>query len=136
MVHNPKNWIIVASIQITILLGSFNLPNSIINGPFWFAPIIDIGRISSLFAFPAVDSVLVLRLLAIGRRKKEYIRKYIDPSNYDQFDLIEPIYFISITQKQIDSIQLAFNNSRDDLIFDTSFPFDSLQKCIQGSKNV
>jgi hypothetical protein len=135
MKHSPKNWLMVGFIQLGILVGSFNLPNSIINGNTWYAPLIDFGRIASLFGFPVGDTVLAIRLLAIGRRKKEYIRQFIDAKNHARYDTIEPINFISITEEQIQLIELAYRESRNDLIFDTSFPYESLQKYITGTHN-
>jgi hypothetical protein len=135
--HSPKNWLMVGFVQLGIVIGSFNLPNSIVNGATWYAPLIDLGRIASLFAIPAGDTVLAIRLLAIGKRKKEYLKQFIDSTNHAKYELIDPIHFISITPKQMDSIELAYNNSRDDFILDTSFPFESLQKYLQESpKNV
>jgi hypothetical protein len=134
MKHNPRNWLMVGCVQVGILIGSFNLPNSIINGSTWYAPIIDFGRIASLFGLPVGDTVLAIRLIAIGRRKKEYLRQFIDASNHARYDNIEPINFISLTEEQIQSIELAYHNSRDDYILDTSFPYQSLQKYITGSQ--
>jgi hypothetical protein len=123
----------VGFMQLGIVIASFNLPNSIVNGATWYAPLIDFGRIASLFAIPAGDTVLAIRLLAIGKRKKEYLKQFIDSNNHAKYELIDPIHFISITPKQMDSIELAYINSRNDLILDTSFPFESLQKYLQES---
>jgi hypothetical protein len=132
MKHNPKNWTIIALIQLTITISSFNLPNNIINGATWYAPIIDFGRIALLFGVPIVDAILVTKLLAIGKQKKTHLKQFMDTSDRIRYESIAPIYFISLTSKQIDSIELAFNYSRNDLVFDTSFPFESLQHHLQG----
>jgi hypothetical protein len=137
MKHSLKNWSIVASIQLGILFGSFSLPNNIVNGATWYALILDFGRIALLFGIPLSDLFLVLKLLTIGKRKKAYLKQFIDPSNYVEYDSISPFRFINITSKQINSIKLAFENSRSDLILNASFPFESLQHYLQGTnKNV
>lgn len=133
MKHSIKNWSIIASIQLGIIVGGFSLPNNIINGATWYAPILDFGRIALLFAVPVVDIFLLLKLLATGKRKKIYLKQFIDASNHIEYESIYPIYFVNLTSKQMDSIKLAFNNSRDDLIFDASFPFKSLQQYLQGT---
>ena len=132
MKHSPKNWAIVCSIQLGIIVGGFSLPNHIVNGATWYAPIVDFGRIALLFGFPVGNTILSLNLLALGKRRKAYLRQFIDISNHVKYDSIDPIYFANLTPKQIDLIELAFNHSRDDLIFDTSFPFESLQQYLQG----
>jgi hypothetical protein len=137
MKHSPKNWAIIGSIQLLIIIGGFNLPNNIVNGATWYAPVIDFGRIFLLFIVPIGDAVLAIKILAIGRRKKEYIKQFIDDSNYAKYELIDPIHFVNLKSKQIDSIELAFKHSRNDLIIDTSLPFKSLQHYLKGTnKNV
>jgi hypothetical protein len=137
MKHSPKNWAMVCSIQLGIIVGGFSLPNHVVNGATWYAPIVDFGRIALLFGFPVGDIILSRNLLAIGKRRKAYLRQFIDANNQIKYESIDPIYFANLTSKQIDSIELAFQNSRDDLIFDTSFPFESLQHYLQGkNKNV
>jgi hypothetical protein len=137
MKHSPKNWAIVCWLQLGIIVGGFSLPNHVVNGATWYAPIVDFGRIALLFGFPIGDTILALNLLAIGKRRKLYLRQFIDVSNHIKYDLIDPIYFANLTSKQLDAIELAFNNSRDDLVFDPSFPFESLQHHLQGkTKNV
>ncbi|WP_310488159.1 hypothetical protein [Chamaesiphon sp. VAR_69_metabat_338] len=137
MKHSLRNWSIIASIQLGIIVGGFSLPNHIINGATWYAPILDFGRIALLFGIPVGDGFLLLKVLAIGKRKKTYLKQFIDASNYIEYESIHPIYFTSLTSKQMDSIELAFKNSRNDSIFDASFPFESLQKYLQGTnKNV
>ena len=133
MKHSIKNWSIIASIQLGIIVGGFSLPNNIINGATWYAPILDFGRIALLFAVPVVDIFLLLKILATGKRKKIYLKQFIDASNHIEYESIYPIYFVNLTSKQMDSIKLAFNNSRDDLIFNASFPFKSLQQYLQGT---
>ena len=137
MKHSPKNWAIVCWLQLGIIVGGFNLPNHIVNGATWYAPILDFGRIALLFGFPVGDTILSLNLLALGKRRKADLRQFIDISNHVKYDSIDPIYFANLTPKQIDLIELAFNNSHNDLIFDPSFPFESLQHYLQGkNKNV
>lgn len=137
MNHSPRNWAIVALIQIGIIIGGFSLPDRIVNGATWYAPILDFGRITLLFGLPVCDIFLIIRLLAIGKRKKAYLKQFIDRSNHFEYESIDPIYFINFTTRQMKSIELAFENSRNDLIFEPSFPFDSLQHYIQGNnKNV
>jgi pilus assembly protein TadC len=131
MKHNPKNWAIIAWVQLGIIIGGFSLPNSVINGATWYAPIVDFGRIALLFGFPVGDIVLSIKLLKIGNRKKIHLKQFIDISDRVEYELINPIYFINITSKQIALIELAFRNSRHDLIFDVSFPFESLKKYLQ-----
>jgi hypothetical protein len=133
MKHNPKNWMIVCSIQLGIVIGGFSLPNSIVNGATWYAPAIDLGRIALLFGFPVGDTIPLLNLLAIGKRKKAYLKQFIDVDNHLNYESIASIYFANLTSKQINSIELAFKNSRNDLIFDPSFPFESLQRYLQGT---
>jgi hypothetical protein len=137
MKHSLKNWSIIGSIQLGIIVGGFSLPNHIVNGATWYAPIVDFGRIALLFGTPVVDLFLLLKLLKNGKRKKTYLKQFIDVSNQIKYESIDPIYFINLTSRQIDSIELAFKNSRDDLIFDPSFPFESLQHYLQGkNRNV
>jgi hypothetical protein len=137
MKHSPKNWAIIAFIQLGITICGFSLPNHIVNGATWYAPILDFGRIALLFGFPLTDIFLSLKLLTIGKRKKIYLKQFIDVGNHAEYESIRPIYFISLTSKQMSSIEIAYENSRDDLIFDTSFSFKSLQYCLQGAnKNV
>ncbi len=137
MKHSPKNWAMVCSIQLGIIVGGFSLPNHVVNGATWYAPILDFGRIALLFGFPVGDIVLSLKLLAIGKRRKAYLRQFIDANNHVKYESIDPIYFANLTSTQIKSIELAFNNSRDDLIIDPSFPFESLQHYLRGkNKNV
>jgi hypothetical protein len=134
MKHSLKNWVIVGSIQLGIIIGSFNLSNSIVNGATWYAPIIDFGRIASLFGIPVCDAALAMRLLSIGRRKKEHLKQFIDDSSHAKYELIDPIHFISLTSEQMDSIELAFRHSRDDSVLDNNLPFNSLQRHLQGTK--
>lgn len=134
MKHSPKNWAIVCLLQLGIIVGGFSLPNHVINGATWYAPIIDFGRIALLFGFPVGDIILSRNLLAIGKRRKAYLKQFIDVSNHPKYELIDSIYFVNLKSKQIDLIELAFKNSRDDLVFDPSFPFESLQHYLQ-SKN-
>ncbi len=137
MKHSPKNWAIIASIQLGIIIGSFSLPNNIVNGATWYAPIIDFGRIALLFGIPVGDVFLSLKLLKTGKRKKIYLKQFIDASNHVEYESIDSIYFINLTSKQISSIELAFKNSSDDLIFGANFPFESLQHYLQRTnKNV
>jgi hypothetical protein len=137
MKHSLKNWSIVASIQLGILFGGFSLPNNIVNGATWYAPILDFGRIALLFGIPFSDLFLLLKLLAIGKRKKIYLKQFIDADNHIEYESISSICFINLTSKQINSIKLAFENSHNDLIFNASFPFESLQNYLQGTnKNV
>ncbi len=137
MKHSLKSWSIIASIQLGIIIGGFSLPHSLINGATWYAPVIDFGRIALLFGVPFGDIFLVLKLLADGKRKKKHLKQFIDVSNHSKYELIDPIHFINLTSKQMDSIEIAFRNSRDDLIIDPSFPFRSLQHYLQGTtKNV
>ncbi len=133
MKHSLKNWSIIGSLQLGIIVGGFSLPNHIVNGATWYAPIIDFGRIALLFGFPLSDVCLLLKLLTIGKRKKTYLKQFIDIGNHVEYESIDPIYFINLTSKQIDAIELAFKNSRNDLIFDASFPFKSLQHYLQGT---
>ena len=137
MKHSLKNWSIIASIQLGIIVGGFSLPNHIVNGATWYAPILDFGRIALLFGIPTGDIFLLIKLLEIGKRKKTYLKQFTDANNHVEYESISSIYFINLTSKQMNSIELAFKNSRDDLIFDASFPFESLQKHLQGTnKNV
>jgi hypothetical protein len=137
MKHSFKNWSIIASIQLGIIVGGFSLPNNIVNGATWYAPILDFGRIALLFGIPLGDGFLLLKLLAIGKNRKTYLKQFIDASDRIEYESIHPIYFISLTSKQMNSIELAFKNSRDDLIFDARFPFESLQNYLKGTnKNV
>jgi hypothetical protein len=137
MKHSPKNWAIIASIQLGVIIGGFSLPNNIVNGATWYAPIVDFGRIALLFGVPFGDIFLSLKLLTIGKRKKIYLKQFIDISDRIEYESIDPIYFISLTSKQMNSIELAFNNSHDDLILDASFPFKLLKHYLQEtSKNV
>ncbi len=137
MKHSLKNWSIIASIQLGIIVGGFSLPNNIVNGATWYAPIVDFGRIALLFGIPFGDIFLLLKLLTIGKRKKIYLKQFMDTSNHIEYELINPIYFANLTSKQMNSIELASKNSRNDLIFNASFPFESLQHYLQGkNKNV
>jgi hypothetical protein len=137
MRHSPRNWAIIACIQLGILVGSFSLPNNIVNSATWYAPILDFGRIALLFGVPFGDVFISLKLLAAGKRKKIYLEQFIDANDRIEYESIDPIYFINLTPKQINSIELAFKNSHNDLIFDASFPFKSLQNYLQGTnKNV
>jgi hypothetical protein len=137
MKHSPKNWAIIASIQLAIIASGFSLPNNIVNGATWYAPIIDFGRIALLFGFPFGDVFLTLKLLTIGKRKKAYLKQFIDASDRVEYESIDPIYFINLTSKQMNLIELAFKNSRDDLFLDTSFPLESLRHHLQRTdKNV
>ena len=128
MKHSPTNWLIITLTQLGIIVGSFSLPNNIVNGATWYAPILDFGRIALLFGVPFGDLVLSMKLLATGKRKKIYLKQFIDASNHIEYELINPIYFISLTPNQMNSIELIFKNSRDDLIFDATSPFKSLQR--------
>jgi hypothetical protein len=132
MKHSLKSWSIIASIQLVIIIGGFSLPNNIINGATWYAPILDFGRIALLFSIPFCDLFLTTKLLAIGKRRKAYLKQFIDASNYLEYESIDPIYFTNLTLKQINAIELAFRNSRNDLIINASFPFESLQHYLQG----
>jgi hypothetical protein len=137
MKHSPKNWAIVCWLQLGIIVGGFSLPNHVINGATWYAPIVDFGRIALLFGLPVGDIILSLNLLALGKRRKAYLKQFIDVRNQIKYESIDPIYFANLTSKQLDAIEIAFNNSRDDLVFDPSFPFESLQHYLQGNnKNV
>jgi hypothetical protein len=137
MKHSPKNWAIIASIQLGVIIGGFSLPNNIVNGATWYAPIVDFGRIALLFGVPFGDIFLSLKLLTIGKRKKIYLKQFVDISNHIEYESIDPIYFISLTSKQMNSIELAFENSHDDLILDASFPFELFKYYLQEiSKNV
>jgi hypothetical protein len=137
MKHSPKSWAIIASIQLGIIIGGFSLPNNIVNGATWYAPIIDFGRIALLFGVPCGDVFLALRLLTIGKRKKRYLKQFIGASDRVEYESIDPIYFTNLTSKQMNSIELAFENSNNDVIIETSFPFKSLQHYLQGTnKNV
>jgi hypothetical protein len=137
MKHSPKNWAIIAWIQLGIIIGGFSLPNNIVNGATWYAPIVDFGRIALLFGIPFVDIFLLLKLLTAGKRRKAHLKQFIDASNHVEYESIDPIYFINLTSKQINSIELAFKNSHNDLILNASFPFESLQHYLQGTnKNV
>ena len=131
MKHSFKNWTIVGLIQFAIIIGSFSLPNDIINGATWYAIIIDFGRIALLFGMPASDLFLVTNLLATGKRKKTYLKQFIDVDNYLKYESIDPVHFINLTSKQMDLIELAFKHSRNDLTFDPSFPFESLQQYLK-----
>ena len=133
MKHSLKNWSIIASIQLGIIIGGFSLPNHIVNGATWYAPILDFGRIALLFGIPVGDIFLLTKLLTIGKRKKIYLKQFIDTSNHVEYNSIDPIYFINLTPKQINSIEIAFKHSHNDLIFDASFPFESLQHYLQGT---
>jgi hypothetical protein len=137
MKHNPINWAIIASLQLGIIIGSFSLPNNIVNGATWYAPVVDFGRIALLFGVPFGDIFLSLKLLTTGERKKKYLKRFIDASNHIEYESINPIYFINLTSKQINSIELAFEHSHNDLILDANLPFKSLQHYLQGTnKNV
>jgi hypothetical protein len=137
MKHSLKNWSIIAAIQLGIIIAGFSLPNNIVNGATWYAPILDFGRIALLFGIPTGDIFLLIKLLKIGKRKKAYLKQFIDANNHIEYESISPICFINLTSKQMNSIELAFRNSRNDLIFDASFPFESLQKYLQETnKNV
>jgi hypothetical protein len=137
MKHSPKNWAIIASIQLGVIIGGFSLPNNIVNGATWYAPIVDFGRIALLFGVPFGDVFLLLKLLTAGKRKKIHLKQFVDISNHIEYELIAPIYFVNLTSKQVGSIELAFKNSRNDLTFDASFPFELLQHYLQGkNRNV
>lgn len=127
----------VGLMQLGIIIGSFNLPNSIINGATWYAPMIDFGRIALLFGVPVGDVFLSSKLLAIGKRKKAHLKQFVDASIHAKYDLIEPIYFINLTPEQIDSTELAFKHSNNDLVLDASLSFQLLQRYLKGTnKNV
>jgi hypothetical protein len=137
MKHSPKNWAIIALIQLGVIIGGFSLPNNIVNGATWYAPVIDFSRIALLFGVPFGDVFLLLKLLTIGKRKKIHLKQFVDVSNQIEYELIDPIYFINLTSKQIGSIEIAFKNSHNDLIFDASFSFELLQQYLQGkNRNV
>ncbi len=137
MKHSPKNWAIIASIQLGVIIGGFSLPNHIVNGATWYAPIVDFGRIALLFGVPFGDIFLALKLLATGKHKKKHLKQFVNVSKHSEYELIDPIYFINLTSKQINSIEIAFENSRNDLVFDASFPFELLQHYLQGkNRNV
>jgi hypothetical protein len=128
------NWAIIALVQLGVIISSFSLPNHIVNGATWYAPIIDFGRIALLFGVPLGDVFLVLKLLTIGKRKKMYLKQFIDINSHVEYESINPIYFISITSKQMESVKLAFKYSCEDSTFAPSFPFESLQRYLQGTK--
>jgi hypothetical protein len=132
MKHSFKNWLIIAWIQLGIIVAGFSLPNNIVNGATWYAPILDFGRITLLFGIPFCDIFLIIKLLLVGKRRKAYLKQFIDASNYLEYESIDPIYFINLTSKQINLIELAFKNSHNDLIINASFPFESLQHYLQG----
>jgi hypothetical protein len=137
MRHSPKNWAVVCFMQLGIIIGGFNLPNSIVNGATWYAPIIDFGRIALLFGFPVGDTIVVLNLLALGKRRKIYLRRFIDINSHAKYASINPFFFINLTSKQIDSIELACKQSHNDLLLDPSFPFELFQHYLQGiNRNV
>jgi diketogulonate reductase-like aldo/keto reductase len=137
MKHSPKNWAIVGWIQLGIIIWSFTLPNHIINSATWYATILDFGRIALLFGVPVGDIFLVLKLLAIAKRNKKYLKQFIDVHSQIEYESIDLIYFINLTPKQIDSTRLAFEHSRNELTFNPSFPFELLQRYLQGTnKNV
>lgn len=123
----------VGLMQLGIIIGSFNLPNSIINGATWYAPVIDFGRIALLFGVPVGDVFLSSKLLAIGKRKKEYLKQFVDASIHAKYDLIEPIYFINLTLEQIDLTEVAFKHSNNDLVLDPSLSFQLLQRYLKGT---
>jgi hypothetical protein len=135
MKHSLRNWTLIGCTQICIVIGGFSLPNSIINGRTWYAPVLDFSRLASLLVFPIVDTSLVINLLKKGRKNKTYLRQFIDPNELQMFDMIEPINFISLSVEQMRNIELTFEQSRDDRILDTSCPFKTVQKYITGSKN-
>lgn len=132
MKHSPKNWAIIGSLQFGIIIGGFNLPNNIVNGATWYAPLIDFGRIALLFGFPASNIVLSTKLLVVGKRKKAYLRQFIDSSSHFRYDSLDPIHFINLTPAQIDLIENNFKyHSRDDLLIDSDFSFKSLERYLQ-----
>jgi hypothetical protein len=133
MKHSLKNWLIIAWIQLGIIVAGFSLPNNIVNGATWYAPILDFGRIALLFGIPFGDLLLITKLLAIGKSRKTYLKQFIDTSDRVEYESIAPIYFTNLTSKQINAIELAFENSHNDLIINKSFPFESLQYYIQGN---
>ncbi len=127
----------VGAMQLGIIIGSFNLPNSIINAATWYAPIIDFGRIALLFGVPVGDVFLSSKLLAIGKSKKEYLKQFVDAENHPRYDSIEPIYFINLTSEQIDLTKLAFKQSNNDLVLDADLSFQLLKRYLEGkNKNV
>jgi hypothetical protein len=131
MKHSPRNWAIIASIQLAIIASGFSLPNNIVNGATWYAPIIDFGRIALLFGVPFGDVFLALKLLTTGKRKKTYLKQFIDASDRVEYESINPIHFINLTSKQMNLIELAFKNSHEDLFINASFPFESLRHHLQ-----
>jgi hypothetical protein len=99
MRHNFRSWSIVGFVQLSIIIGGFNLPNNIINSATWYAPLLDFGRIALLFGLPVVNVVFVTNLLAIGKRKKAYLKQFINADNYFKYDSIDPIHFINLTSE-------------------------------------
>jgi hypothetical protein len=137
MRHSPKSWTAVGLIQLVIIISAFNLPNHIINGATWYAPIIDFGRIALLFIMPISDGIWITKLLTIGKRNKTYLKQFIDPSNQIEYESINLICFVNLTSKQVNLIELAYKHSHNDSMLDSNFPFESLQRQLQGkNKNV
>jgi hypothetical protein len=131
--HSFKSWAIVSAIQIAIVIGSFNLPNRIVNGATWYAPLLDFGRIALLFVLPIGDVILATKLITIGRRKKAYLQQFIHPDYRAKYQLLDSIDFIHLSPQQMDSIELAFKHSQEDLIIDADFSFVSLKRYLQGT---
>ena len=137
MRHSPKNWATVCFIQLGIIIGGFNLPNSIVNGATWYAPIIDFGRIALLLGFPVGDTIVSLNLLALGKRNKAYLKQFIDINSHHKYESINPLFFANLTSKQIDLIEFTSKQSQNDLVLDPSFSFELLQNYLQGiNRNV
>ena len=137
MRHSPKNWATVCFIQLGIIIGGFNLPNSIVNGATWYAPIIDFGRIALLLGFPVGDTIVSLNLLALGKRNKAYLKQFVDINSHRKYESINPLFFANLTSKQIDLIELTSKQSQNDLVLDPSFSFELLQNYLQGiNRNV
>jgi hypothetical protein len=129
--HNLKKWTLVLAIQIAVIVGSFNLPNRIINGATWYAPVLDFGRIVLLVCTPIVDTVAVTRLLAIGRRKKAYLQQFISTDNLLEYESISPLQFIHLSTQQINAIKLAHLHSVDDLVLDADLTFALLKRSLE-----
>jgi hypothetical protein len=134
MRHSSRNWAAIGLAQLILIISSFNLPNNIINGATWYAPVIDFGRIALLFGVPIGDAILVTKVLEIGTKRKTYLKQFIDAKDLIEYESISPIGFANFTQEQISLIECAFNNSHDDLVFETSFPFKLIQNYLQGKK--
>lgn len=100
--HSPRSWAAIGLFQLGIIIASFCLPNSVINGATWYAQIIDFGRIVLLFGIPVIDSILIIRLIKICKHRKTYLEQFIDCDNKFHYDSIVPLYFINLTPRQIE----------------------------------